>query len=116
MVKRIVVGAHYGLKDWLVQRITAVVMGVYTLGFFGYAVYAGGFDYDRWSALFDVAAFRLATFVFMLALLYHAWVGVRDIWMDYLKPAWVRLTVETITALVLIAYAGWTIEVLWGRS
>jgi len=52
----------------------------------------------------------------MLALLYHAWVGVRDIWMDYLKPAWVRLTVETITALVLIAYAGWTIEVLWGRS
>ena len=115
-MKRIVVGAHYGLKDWLLQRITAVLMGVYTLVFLAYAVYAGGFDYARWNALFHNPAFRLSTFVFMLSLLYHAWVGVRDIWMDYVKPAWVRLTVETITAFLLLGYVAWTIDVLWGRA
>jgi succinate dehydrogenase / fumarate reductase membrane anchor subunit len=115
MVKRVIVGAHYGHTDWLAQRVTAVVMAAYSFGFLAYALYAGGFDYARWSALFGTPLFRLSTFVFMLALLWHAWVGVRDIWMDYIKPVAVRLTLETITALLLIAYAGWTIEVLWGR-
>ena len=31
MVERIVSGAHYGLRDWLMQRVTAVVMALYAL-------------------------------------------------------------------------------------
>ena len=62
----------------------------------------GGLDYAAWKATFASELFRLATFVFMLSLLWHAWVGVRNIAMDYLKPVGVRLTFE----VVVIALAG----------
>ena len=108
------VGAHYGLKDWLLQRLTAVLMAAYTLLVLGIALWNGGVDYGLWRALFANAAFELATFVFMVALLYHAWIGVRDIYMDYVKPVSIRLTLEFLSAAALIAYLGWTVQILWG--
>lgn len=107
------VGAHYGWKDWLVQRVTAVLIALYTLMLLGIVLWNGGIDYPLWFSLFHRSAFRLATFVFMLAVCWHAWIGVRDIWMDYVKPVGVRLTLEVMTVLVLLAYVGWTIQILW---
>ena len=114
VTRRIVVGAHYGLTDWLLQRLTAVVMAAYTLLMFGIVLWNGGVDYLLWQALFADSAFLLASFLFMVALLYHAWIGVRDIYMDYLKSTAIRLTLEVVSAVVLIAYLGWTIQILWG--
>jgi succinate dehydrogenase / fumarate reductase membrane anchor subunit len=54
--------------------------------------------------------------LFALALLWHAWIGMRDIWMDYIKPPAWRLTLEVLTVLVLIAYVGWVLLILWGRA
>ncbi len=51
--------------------------------------------------------------VALLALFYHAWVGVRDIWMDYIKPTWVRLSLQTLTVLWLVGCAVWAVQVLW---
>lgn len=113
MPKRVVVGAHYGWRDWLVQRVSAVVMAVYTALILFLVVWTGGLEYAAWKAIFASELFRLATFVFMLALLWHAWVGVRNIAMDYLKPTSVRLTFQVVVIVLLIAYAGWTIQVLW---
>ena len=114
MVKRVVVGAHYGLKDWLAQRMTAVAMAVYTLLWLAIAGYHVGVDYDLWRALFANGAFRVATLLFGLALFWHAWIGMRDIWMDYIKPTALRLTLELLTVVVLLGYAGWLIDILWG--
>jgi succinate dehydrogenase / fumarate reductase membrane anchor subunit len=113
MVKRVVVGAHYGLKDWLAQRITAMVMVVYTLLWLAIAVAHGGFDRALWQALFADLTFRVATMLFGLALLWHAWIGMRDIWMDYIKPTALRLALEAITVVVLIGYAVWLASILW---
>jgi len=114
VVRRVIVGAHYGLKDWLAQRITAIVMTVYTLLWLVIAVYHGGVDYALWQMLFANMAFRIATVLFWLALLWHAWIGVRDILMDYARPTSLRLTLEIVTVLTLVAYAGWLVEILWG--
>jgi succinate dehydrogenase / fumarate reductase membrane anchor subunit len=108
------VGAHYGWKDWLAQRVTAVVMALYTIVVLGIALWNGGIDHELWQALFASGAFRLLSFMFMLALAWHAWIGVRDIWMDYVKPVGVRLLLEVATVLVLVAYVGWAIQILWG--
>jgi len=116
MVKRVIVGAHYGLTDWLAQRITAIVMAVYTLLWLAIALYNGGVDYSLWRALFANAAFKIVTLLFGLALLWHAWIGMRDIWMDYIKPTALRLTLEVLTIVVLVGYAGWLVQVLWGRA
>ena len=116
MVSRIVVGAHYGWLDWLVQRVTAVIMIAYTLLVLGIVLYHGGMDYAGWQALFAGNPFRLATLLSALSLFWHAWIGARDIWMDYIKPTALRLTLEVLTVLTLIAYAAWLVTILWGRA
>ena len=111
---RVVVGAHYGWRDWLVQRVTAVVMTFYTILILGMLLWFGGLDFAAWKAAFGNEAFRISTFIFMVALFWHAWVGVRNILMDYVKPVMVRLTLQVLVIGALVGYAGWTIQVLWG--
>jgi succinate dehydrogenase / fumarate reductase membrane anchor subunit len=111
--KRLVVGAHYGLKDWLAQRITAIVMAVYTIVLLLAFLTGSNFSYDGWAGLFAQQWFKMMTFVVFVALFYHAWVGVRDIWMDYVKSVSVRLALQVATILWLIACAGWAVQILW---
>jgi succinate dehydrogenase / fumarate reductase membrane anchor subunit len=112
--KKHLVGAHYGLADWLAQRVTAVVMILYTLLVLGIVLWHGGLDHAAFVALFSGNAFRIATFLFMASLAWHAWVGMRNIAMDYVKPIGIRLTLQAAIVAALVAYLGWTIGVLWG--
>jgi len=113
MVKRIVVGAHYGFRDWLGQRVTAVVMAVYTVVFLVAFAAARPADHAAWKAFFAQDWLQFATLLFFLSLFYHAWIGVRDVLMDYVKPVWLRLMLEVAVILVLVGYAGWAIQILW---
>ena len=110
---RLVVGAHYGLKDWLAQRITAIIMAVYTVVLLGAFLTGNNFTYEGWAGLFAQQWIKLFSLVTFLALYYHAWVGMRDIWMDYVKPVAVRLTLQIITILWLVACAFYTVQILW---
>ena len=112
-VDRLAVGAHYGARDWLAQRVTAIVMTIYTLLIALIVLWHGGLDYATWKAMFASSAFRVASFLFMASLLFHAWVGMRNILMDYAKPTSLRLTLQVVVVCVLVAYAGWTAQVLW---
>lgn len=114
MVKPTPVGAHYGLRDWLAQRVTAVIMVLYTFLWLGIFLAKPNFDYLAWRGLFANVFFKLATFVFLLSLYYHAWVGMRDILMDYIKPVGVRLSLQVVVVVLLVAYLAWAIQLLWG--
>ena len=113
MVERIVTGAHYGLRDWLAQRITAVIMAVYTVILLVVLLGAVPITYPVWRDLFAQGWMRVATLLFAASLAWHAWVGVRDILMDYVKPVGVRLSLQVIVLVVLAGYLGWTIQILW---
>jgi len=113
MVNRIVVGAHYGLKDWLIQRVTAVLMAVWLVVMLGLLLVPGPFSHESWRSLMSGFFMRAFTSLFFLSLMYHAWVGLRDIWMDYVKPVWLRLSLQVLTVLALIWWAVWSIELLW---
>ena len=113
MVERVVTGAHYGLRDWLAQRITAVIMAVYTVILLVVLVGAVPITYPIWKDLFAQGWMRVATLLFAASLAWHAWVGVRDILMDYVKPVGVRLTLQVVVLVVLAGYLGWTIQILW---
>ena len=114
MVNRIVSGAHYGLRDWLVQRVTAVVMAVYAIFMVAHLLLQPSFGYDTWIELFSGNIVRTFTLLFLLSLFYHAWVGVRDIVMDYVKPASVRLLIHVLVILALVLYVIWSVQILWG--
>ena len=112
MINRNVVGAHYGLKDWLAQRITAIVMALYTL-FMAAALLAGVNGQEGWRALMSHGFVRFFTFLFIISLCWHAWIGVRDIWMDYVKPVGLRLSLQVFSIVWLVGCAGWAVQVLW---
>ena len=111
MVNRVIVGAHYGLKDWLAQRVTALVMLAYTLLFL--VVWPRPMSYAGWKALFSAGWMRFATFLLVASVLIHAWIGMRNIWMDYLKHTGVRLAFQVATILWLAGCAGWAMQILW---
>lgn len=112
--KRLTVGAHYGLKDWLAQRVTAIVMALYTVILLAAFLTGNDFSYEGWAGMFAQQWFKIATFVTLLALFYHAWVGMRDIWMDYISMSVVlRLTLQVATLLWLIACACYAAQILW---
>jgi len=111
--RRLVVGAHYGVKDWLAQRITAIVMAVYTVILLVAFLTGQNFTYEGWAGLFSRQWFKLFSLVTFLALYYHAWVGIRDIWMDYVKSAGLRLFLMLATIFWLLACAAWTVQILW---
>jgi succinate dehydrogenase / fumarate reductase membrane anchor subunit len=114
MVNRVVVGAHYGLRDWLIQRITAVLMAVYCVSIFVYLLMQPYLNYDVWTGLFSSQTVRTFTLLFLLCLFYHAWIGIRDIVMDYVKPAGIRFVIHVLVILALLVYAIWSVEILWG--
>ena len=111
--KRIVVGAHYGLRDWLAQRVTALLMALFTLVVLLQVLMPGELGYDRWAGIFAAQWMKVLTFVVILSLALHAWVGMRDILMDYVKPVGVRLLVQVFTIVWLVGCAGWAVQVLW---
>jgi succinate dehydrogenase / fumarate reductase, membrane anchor subunit len=112
--KRVVVGAHYGMRDWLSQRITAVLMALFTVVLLAQLVFAKGpIGYDTWAGIFSAQWMKVLTFVVFVALGWHAWVGVRDIWMDYVKPVGVRLALQVATIVWLVGCIGWAVQVLW---
>jgi succinate dehydrogenase / fumarate reductase membrane anchor subunit len=113
MTSRIVTGARYGLRDWLAQRITAVIMAVYSLIAVFVLISSSPVSYGVWRDLFAQGWMRVATLLFAASLAWHAWVGVRDILMDYVKPAGLRLALEVLVVLTIAAYVGWTIQILW---
>ena len=111
--KRLVVGAHYGVRDWLAQRVTAIVMAIYTVVLLVLFLTGQNFSYEGWAGLFARQWFKLFTLVTLLMLFYHAWVGMRDIWMDYVKPVGIRLTLQVATILWLVVCAAWAVQILW---
>jgi succinate dehydrogenase / fumarate reductase, membrane anchor subunit len=112
--KRIVVGAHYGLRDWLAQRVTACLMALFTLLVLAQVIFhQGSIDYNKWAGIFAAQWMKVLTFTIIIALLYHVWVGMRDIWMDYIKPVALRLCLQVFSITWLVGCAGWAIQVLW---
>ena len=114
MVDRVVTGAHYGLRDWLLQRITAVVMFAYGIFLLGYVLLHPSLDYNTWTGLFSSQIVRAFSLLFLLAVYFHAWIGIRDVVMDYIKPAGLRLTIYVAVILALLLYVIWSVIILWG--
>jgi succinate dehydrogenase / fumarate reductase, membrane anchor subunit len=91
------------------------VMLVYTMLVLMALVMLPKFDYWHWKTLWQLQLMRYATLLFVVALLFHAWIGVRNIFMDYIKDAGVRLTLHVVVILALMAYGAWAVQILWGR-
>ncbi|MGB0712964.1 MAG: succinate dehydrogenase, hydrophobic membrane anchor protein [Gammaproteobacteria bacterium] len=103
-----------GLNAWILQRLTAIYMAVYIcFALISLAINGLPDGADQWQALVGQGWFNLALLVFVLALIYHAWVGIRDVIVDYIHPVWIRFTVLTVFASGLLVCAVWSARILF---
>lgn len=103
-----------GLRDWLVQRVSSIILAVYILFLLGYFLSHSNLDFFTWQQLFSSGWMRLFSLLALLSLTVHAWVGMWTVLTDYVKPAWLRLLIQVIIILALIAYLLFGIEIFWG--
>jgi len=103
-----------GLKAWAWQRLSAIYLALYVLTAVTCIAANAPLDYPAWRAAFATTVVNLSTALAALCLLIHAWVGVRDIILDYLRPPLLRFTALGGTALALILMALWALFILSG--
>lgn len=114
MVKSVLGVNHQGLRDWLVQRVSAVVMAIYSVSMIAYFLITPSIDFVSWHALFAHASVKIATILFVAALLFHAWVGMWTIFTDYVKVKWLAILLNIFVFLALAACFFWALLILWG--
>lgn len=107
-------GAHYGTRDWLAQRATAVYMLLFLLLAFAYLVIWPPARHAEWQAFMSRTPVRIATLLFWLSVFVHSWVGVRNVLMDYIKSTGARLALHLIVIVSLLALFFWAVQILWG--
>ena len=112
--KKIPVGAHYGWKDWLSQRVTAVIMLLFSIVIIGFFMLKGGVTFADWKELFRSQLFRILALMFLLSVYYHAWIGIKDVLMDYIKPAGLRIGLQVAVLLFLLGCTIWSVTIIWG--
>ena len=109
-------GSHRGLDMWLLQRASAVYMALFLPVFLVCALCSGPLDYAAWRGLFEALAMKVAIFLFVAAMLAHAWIGLREIFIDYLHCArctLLRLSLYFAFAVLYLACLVWTVDILW---
>ncbi|MCH8497201.1 MAG: succinate dehydrogenase, hydrophobic membrane anchor protein [Marinobacter sp.] len=102
-----------GVYDWMVQRVSAYVLALYTLFLLGFML-TTDVNYESWSALFGQTWFRIFSLMTLISLGAHAWVGLWTVTTDYIKATALRFLVQAACGAVMFVYVVWGIKILWG--
>jgi len=109
-------GSHTGTGTWLLQRGTALMLALALPGLILYLLSALPLDFAGWQALFAPLWLRVLTLLVSVALALHAWVGMRDIFMDYVRSTGLRLALYLAVILTLSGSVAWLAATLWGTA
>lgn len=119
MVTSVTSFGRSGLSDWLLQRVSGVILLAYFICIGGTLL--GGVNYAEWQAIFDGTAMRIFTLLAILSLAAHAWIGMWAVGTDYLterlmgkKGNVLRLAFQLGCSLVIFIYVIWGTQILWG--
>jgi succinate dehydrogenase / fumarate reductase, membrane anchor subunit len=104
--------AHRGLGEWILQRLSALYLTGFSVWLVARFAIAAPADYAAWKAWMATGGVRLAFALFYLSVLVHSWVGMRSVFLDYLKPLWVRFVAQLLLAFGLLALAFWAAQIL----
>lgn len=113
MVKTVLGVSHRGLTEWKFQRLTAIIMGIYSVWLLAYWMCHPGLAYAQWHSLFYAQTVRIATILFLLSMLYHAWIGMWTVFTDYVKCFVIRCVLEVLMFILLAACFFWGVMILW---
>lgn len=113
MVKNATSYSGNGLRDWLVQRVSAVILGLFMILMLVVFSMHPVMDYATWQGLFSQLWMKVFTIITFLALFGHAWVGIWTVLTDYIKPVMLRMPLQILVILSLLIYLIWGIDIVW---
>ncbi len=123
MVTQVTSLSRNGVSDWVIQRVSALVLAAYTLFVFGFVVLNPGMDFATWSGFFDNTGTQVFTMLAVLSTGAHAWIGMWTIGSDYLREhtlgsraTTLRFIYQIGCVLIIAAYLIWGINILWGNN
>lgn len=105
-----------GLRDWLIQRVSALVIGAYALFMIIFLLCNPHLQYTDWVNLYSCIWVKVATVLGLVAFLFHAWIGIWTVTTDYLKAKAFRITIQIIVFLFLLSQLIWGLMIIWGQS
>ncbi|WP_230658413.1 succinate dehydrogenase, hydrophobic membrane anchor protein [Psychrobacter sp. I-STPA10] len=110
-----------GSRDWIVQRISAVVLAVYSVVMLGFFLMHSHVTYEQWVSFMMSLPMRLFSLVAIIALAGHAWVGMWTVFTDYItstklgpSAAGLRLVLQAAMIIAILVYLFWGIMIFWG--
>ena len=119
MVTQVTSFSRSGLSDWLIQRVSSVILLAYFLCVAGALL--SGTDYASWKAMHETTPMRIFTLLAALSMAAHAWIGLWAVYTDYLTERMMgprgnllRRFCEIGTVLALIVYVLWVVLIIWG--
>lgn len=112
-----------GSRDWIVQRLSAVVLAVYSVVLLGFFLTHGNVEFAEWSQFMTSLPMRLFSLVAILALAGHAWVGMWTVFTDYIttsqmgpKAAGLRMVLQSLMIIAILVFLFWGIMIFWGNG
>lgn len=113
MVKSVLGVNHQGLRDWVIQRISAIIIGIATISLVAYLMCHRDLSFVEWRMLFAPTGMKVVTLIVVLALAFHAWIGIWIVITDYVKPALLRFAIEVLVFMTLLACVLWALLMMW---
>lgn len=113
MVKSVLGVNHQGLRDWVIQRVSAILMAIYSIGLVLYFLTHSALSFAEWHGLFAQGWMKIITILFLLSLMGHAWIGIWTIFTDYIKSFVIRGILNFFVLLMLAACFIWGLLILW---
>jgi succinate dehydrogenase / fumarate reductase membrane anchor subunit len=103
-----------GLRDWLIQRVTAIVLGLYFVVLLGFFMTHSVVTYQTWTLFYHHPAVQVINVIMIVCLLKHAWIGLWTVTTDYIKCSRLRVCIQMMILFGLIACLIWFLMIIWG--
>ena len=104
-----------GSRDWIMQRISAVVLAVYAVVMVAFFLFNGSVGYEQWVMFIMSMPMRLLSLLAIVALAVHAWVGMWTVFTDYIKSTGLRIVLQAAMIIAILVYLFWGVMIFWGR-
>lgn len=114
MVNNAATVGRSGVHDFILLRASAVVLAAFVLFMAGFFIITPEVTYEIWHGLFANVFMKIFTLVAMFSLLAHAWIGIWQVLSDYIKPAFLRGTLQFLFSITLLSYLAAGFITVWG--
>ena len=103
-----------GLKDWLLQRISAIYIFIYIIFATGWFWHFMPFNYVKWVLFIHNPFMQISTILMLFLLTLHAWIGLWTVTTDYIKCTILRISTQSIIGLFLLGQLIFGLNIIWG--